>query len=152
MLSLDAWRGRAHCPETVPVWALWLLRAQVGIIYIYGGVAKLNGDWLRGEPMRTWLRHRVDDPSLASLVAEEWVVGLFSYGGLLFDLLVVPLLLWRRTRALAFVAALGFHLTNAALFQIGIFPWLMIAATTVFFTPDWPRRVLARWSGLPSGG
>jgi vitamin K-dependent gamma-carboxylase len=47
---------------------------------------------------------------------------LFSYGGLLFDLLVVPFLLFRHTRPLALLAAVGFHLMNSQLFTIGIFP------------------------------
>lgn len=39
-----------------PAWTLWLLRAQLGIPFLYGGIAKLNSDWMHGgEPMRTWL-------------------------------------------------------------------------------------------------
>lgn len=52
----------------------------------------------------------------------EWIVWLFTYGGLLLDLLVVPLLLWRRTRTAAFALAVVFHLLNAALFRMGSFP------------------------------
>ena len=33
-----------------------------------------------------------------------------------------------------------FHLLNAGLFKIGIFPWMMIAVSTVFFDPGWCRR------------
>jgi vitamin K-dependent gamma-carboxylase-like protein len=74
---------------------------------------------------------------------EEWMVYSASYCSLLLDLLVVPLLLWRRTRVAAFCFAVFFHLMNSWLFTIGIFPWLAIAATTLFFSPSWPRRVLA---------
>jgi hypothetical protein len=66
----------------------------------------------------------------------------FAYGGLLLDLLVVPFLLWRKTRPFAFAAIVLFHLMNARLFSIGIFPWFMIAATAVFFNPNWPRHAL----------
>ena len=54
-----------------------------------------------------------------------------AWGGIAFDLLVIPALLWRRTRWLAVVATIGFHLVNG-LFRIGIFPWLMIGLTIVF--------------------
>ena len=81
---------------------------------------------------------------------EEWAVYPVSHGGLLFDLLVVPLLLWRRTRAVAFCVAVLFHLINALWLPIGIFPWLAIAATALFFPPDWPRRVLAACRIRPS--
>lgn len=130
--------------DSAPAWTLWLLRAQVAIPYFYGGVAKLNADWLHGEPMRTWLSGAHDLPLLGPRAGEQWVVLAFAYGGLLVDLLIVPFLLWSRTRAAAFAVAVAFHLLNAALFDIGVFPWLMIAATTIFFAPDWPRRCLRR--------
>ena len=54
------------CPgirsDTAPAWALGLLAAQVGIAYFYGSLAKLNGDWLQGEPMRMWLANKTDFP------------------------------------------------------------------------------------------
>lgn len=136
--SLDAGR-KADTRSTAPRWSLWLLRAQIGIVYFFGGVAKLNGDWLRGEPMRMWLAARTDFPLIGQWFTEEWMVYLFSYGGLLFDLLFVPLVLWRRTRWLALAIGLVFHLTNARLFSIGIFPWFMLAASLLFLDPSWPR-------------
>jgi vitamin K-dependent gamma-carboxylase len=129
--------------DTVPVWAVWMFRFQIGVPYFFGGIAKLNPDWLAGEPMRMWLRDMKSVPLLGSVCTQEWCVYGFVVGGLLLDLLVVPGLLWKRTRPFAFAAALLFHGTNAILFSIGIFPWLMIAATTIFFEPDWPRRLVA---------
>lgn len=139
--SLDVLRRPELRSECAPAWALWLLRAQIGIPYFYGGIAKLNGDWLRGEPMRSWLAGRTDFPVIGRFFEDEWMVAGFVYGGLLLDLAIVPLLLWKRTRPFAFGFALVFHGLNAMLFNIGIFPWLMIAATLIFFEPDWPRRV-----------
>src|SRR6185369_10621316 len=40
----------------------------------------------------------------------------------------------------AFVAAVSFNLINSVLFDIGIFPWLMLGALLIFFPPDVPRR------------
>ncbi len=143
--SVDAlWRPRLRS-RTVPAWSLYLLRAQIGIVYFYGGLAKLGPDWLQGEPLRMWLAERSHYPVLGPYLTQEWVVLAFAYGGLLFDLLVVPLLLWRRTRWFAFLWALAFHGLNAWLFDIGIFPWFMLCATLVFFPPDFPRRV---WSWI----
>ena len=143
--SVDAWRRPSIRSDTAPAWAVWTLRAQLGIVYFFGGVAKLNGDWLRGQPMGMWLADATDFPLVGRFFTEEWARYFFSYGGLLLDLLAVPLLLWPRTRYLAFLALVGFHLTNSQLFSIGIFPWLMIPATTIFLSPDWPRRLLRRW-------
>ncbi len=125
----------------VPAWGLWLLRAQLGLVHFYAGVAKINPDWLRGEPLRMWLADLSHRPIFGPLLREEWLVMLFSYGGLLLDLLITPFLLWRKTRLAAFGLVSLFHLTNATVFGIGIFPWLMLATTFLFFDADWPRRV-----------
>lgn len=154
--SVDAWR-RGHS-LSVPAWAVWLLRAQLGVVYVFGAVAKCNPDWLsRAEPLRLWLGASTDLPPLGPWLEEVWVAYGFSYAGLLFDATIVPLLLWRRTTALAYAAVLAFHLLTALLFPIGMFPWLMIALTPVFFSPDWPRRLLrlapaAADAPVPPGG
>jgi len=104
----------------------------------------LNPDWLAGTSMRAWLPARTHYPLVGQFFNQEWVFYLFSYGGLGFDLLIVPLLLYRRTRPFAYTFAVIFHLMNAYSFRIGIFPWLMMAATLLFFPPDWPRQLLAK--------
>lgn len=139
--SVDSLLRRKIRSDVVPAWTLWLLRAQVGIPYFYGGIAKLNSDWLLGgEPMRTWLRPLTGGSGSGSIFASDWLVYGFVIGGLFLDLLVVPLLLWRRTRIFAFVAAILFNLINAVIFDIGIFPWLMLGALLIFFPPDLVRR------------
>jgi hypothetical protein len=138
--ALDA--RRRGLRSTAPRWVLGLVRAQLGIVYFYAGIAKLNEDWLlRSEPLLTWLGRRTDHAVFGPLFAHPETAWFMSWSGFLLDLLAWPLLAWKRTRGLAFLALLAFHLTNAGTFGIGIFPWLMIAATTVFFEPDWPRRV-----------
>lgn len=137
--ALDAWLRPGIRALTAPAWGLWLLRGQMAIVYGFGGIAKLNPDWLAGEPMRAWLSDRTDFPLIGQWFTEEWLVYTFSYGGLLFDLLIIPALLWRRTRLLALIPLLLFHLTNARLFNIGIFPWFALAASLLFFPPSWFR-------------
>jgi hypothetical protein len=149
--SLDALRRPEIERATVPVWVVWMLRFQIAVPYFYGGLAKLNGDWFRGEPLRAWLANRTDLEPFHTVLTDPSVVWFMTYGALLFDLLIVPLLLIRRTRLPIFLVAVAFHLTNSWLFGLYIFPWLMIAATTIFFDPDWPfvftRRVRQRLSG-----
>jgi len=102
--------------------------------------------------MRIWLRPLTKMPGLGHLFANEWVVYSFVIGGLMIDLLVVPLLLWRRTRLFALAAAVAFNLINAVIFEIGIFPWLMLGALLIFFPPDLMRRFARAFmsSGDPS--
>jgi vitamin K-dependent gamma-carboxylase-like protein len=139
--SVDSLLRRKIRSDVVPAWTLWLLRVQVGIPYFFGGLAKLNSDWIRGgEPMRIWLSPFAKIPAFGHLFAADWVVYSFVIGGLLLDLLVVPLLLWRRTRPFAFAAAVLFNLINSVLFEIGIFPWLMLGALLIYFPPNLLRR------------
>lgn len=143
MWSLDARRRPAVASATVPAVVVWLLRFQVGVPYFFGAIAKLNADWFAGEPLRMWLSRRTDVELIGPLFTNDTVIWIMNYGSLIFDLTVVAFLLHPRTRLGAFIVATGFHLLNVRLFGLFIFPWLMIAATTVFFAPDWPLRLKA---------
>jgi vitamin K-dependent gamma-carboxylase len=145
--SIDALRRGAPQRGSVPSWGLNLVRFQVAVPYFFGGIAKLNGDWLSGKPLDVWLARRSDLPYVGELLAREGAPIVFAWGGMLLDLLAAPLLLIRHTRPFMFGALLFFHLTNSRLFHIGIFPWFMILASTIFFPPDWPKRLLDRLSG-----
>jgi hypothetical protein len=147
--SVDAWLWPRNRKDQVPAWTLWMLRAQIGLVYFFAGLAKVNSDWLSGMPTRIWLERYTNIPILGILATSDLGVYAFGCGGLLFDLLIAPLLLWRRSRAVAVVLALGFHLINASMHWIGIFPWLMIAATALFFEPDWPRHSLPQEARSP---
>ena len=131
---------------TVPLWALWALRAQLSAVYAFAGIAKLNADWLlHALPLRIWLYQHGDLPMVGPLLQEVWAAYAMSWGGAMFDLAVAPALLWHRTRPFAYAALVVFHLMTWALFpQLGIFPWLMIGLTAIFFSPNWPRRVFSR--------
>lgn len=140
--SLDALMRRKLRVQTAPSWTLWLMRFQMGIVYFFGGISKINPDWLHGEPMRMILADRTDFPIIGQWFTEEWMVMAFAYGGMVFDLSIVFLLLWKPTRWFGFAWAVSFHILNANLFSIGIFPWLSLALTLLYFPPDWPRHVL----------
>jgi vitamin K-dependent gamma-carboxylase len=123
---------------------VWLLRFQVGVVYAFAGLAKLQGDWLlRGLPLRLWLPARADLPLVGPLLDQPGTARLLALAGAVFDCSIVPLLLWRRTRLVAWLVLVAFHVCTWLLFPIGVFPWLMMGASTVFFEPDWPRRALA---------
>ncbi|HTN76800.1 MAG TPA: HTTM domain-containing protein [Pirellulaceae bacterium] len=140
--SYDARRGPGLRSDYIPRWSLWLLRFMIALPYVYGGIAKINADWLQGQPMQMWMSRMTQLREFVPMFGEPWLALAFSYGGLALDLLIVPLLLWTPTRRYALVVAIFFHVCNSVMFQIGIFPWLMICGTTLFLAPDWPRRVL----------
>ncbi len=142
-LSIDAVRVEGLHRKTVPRWAYLLPIAMMTLVYVYGSIAKMNADWLAGEPVRHWIADRAETAiaPIAELLRSEVAVMFVSINGMLFDLFIVPMLLWKRTRMLAVGLSICFHLTNHYLFNIGVFPWFSMAMTTLFFAPDWPRRI-----------
>lgn len=124
---------------------LWLLRFQIGVVYVFGGLAKLGSDWLlHGEPLRIWLAANAELPVLGRFFGRPSMALAMSWCGMLFDLSIVPLLSWPRTRRAAYVVVLVFHALTGVLFNIGMFPWIMSASATLFFDPSWPRRLVGR--------
>jgi hypothetical protein len=116
-------------------------------MYAYGAIAKLNVDWLRGEPMYSIL---VGGHPLVPAIAQSFPPALLAYGiaytGILADAAIPALLAFRRTVVIGFIYACAFHILNAIFLNIGIFSYLAMAAITIFFAPDWPRR----WLGGPA--
>jgi hypothetical protein len=132
-----------------PRWALWLVRFQVGLVYVHAGLAKLGSDWLLdAQPLSIWFAARTETPLIGPLLAQPWAAYAAAWFGFLFDLTIVGWLSWRRTRGAAYLVVLGFHALTHVFFDIGLFPFLMSAAALVFFEPEWPRRVL-RWLPRP---
>lgn len=152
--SLDALRRPALATRTLPAWMTWLLRFQVGVVYVNASLAKANSDWLlHAQPLNIWLQSLVDTPLIGPWL-ELWTVALaLSWAGFLYDLTIVPLLLWRRTRILAYLTVIAFHAMTGVFFEIGMFPYIMMVSTTVFFAYDWPRRLFrsAATADAPSG-
>jgi hypothetical protein len=140
--SLDAWLRPERRVSTLPRFALLALQIQVGLVYVFAGVSKLNRDWLvEAQPLRIWLAARSDLPLVGPWLAAPAVAVIASWAGCWFDLTIVGFLSWRRTRSVAMAAVVGFHAVTGLLFPIGIFPWLMTVAATLLLKPEWPRAL-----------
>ena len=143
--SLDARLGRVPSSPVVEAWVVWALRAQVAVVYLFAGLAKLNTDWLvHAQPLRLWLADHTALPVIGPWMDEPLLAHLASWSGAVFDLTIVGWLLWPRSRPLAYAVVVGFHVATGLLFPIGIFPWVMAISALVFFEPDWPSRVGGR--------
>ncbi|MGB3851179.1 MAG: HTTM domain-containing protein [Tunicatimonas sp.] len=134
--SLDVTQGRVAPTISCPRWCLLIFGLQVGIVYFFAAVAKLYPGWLSSDPIAGWLSNKADYFIIGPWLQAAWLPQLVAYGGVAFDALIVPLLLWRRTRRFAFVVGLGFHFFNSMVFHIGIFPYLMIAICVFYFPPE----------------
>lgn len=128
---------------TVPTWTIGVIKLQLGLVYFFAGVAKLTPDWLfNAQPLTLWLRAQYDFPVLGQLFQYEATAYFFSWAGCLYDLTIPFFLLWRKSRPFAFLAVVFFHLITRALFPIGMFPFIMIASTLIFFKSDLHHRVM----------
>ncbi len=147
--SLDARRGNGI--RWTPAWTVWALRIQIALVYVFAGFAKLNHDWIvNAAPLRLWLPQHAHLPVIGPLLDEVWVAYALSWAGAAFDLTIVAWLLWGHSRPLAFAALIVFHLITGQLFMIGVFPYMMIAASLIFFSPGWPRRLVSQLRRQPS--
>lgn len=141
--SIDARRnpliGRSHIPR----WHIGTIRLQLAFVYFFAGIAKLNPAWLLDAmPLKIWLQGQTDLPLLGPLFDLPWVPYLFSWFGAIYDLTIVFFLLMPRTRWWAYAAVIVFHALTGMLFNIGMFPLIMILATLVYFSPQFHEQLI----------
>lgn len=139
--SLDARRNPSIRTNHMSAYLKWAIVLQLFIVYTYASVAKLYGDWLDFSIIEILFKNKKSYPIIGGLLQEPLVHRVVGISGILFDLLIVPALLWKPTRKWAFVASLFFHLFNSIVFQIGIFPYLALAFTVFFFEPETIRKL-----------
>ncbi len=143
-LSLDVKYNSSLKSISVPFWTSLLLMLQIGLVYFYGGIAKIYPDWLEAIPVKLFLSSKTDYPIVGSLFTQEWFHYILSYSGLFFDLFIIPLLLFKRTRVFGFALSVFFHLFNAIIFQVGIFPFLTLSFAVFFFEPTTIRNIFLK--------
>lgn len=120
----------------MPNWCKWVFVIQLLIVYTYASVAKIYPDWLDTTTMGLLMKGKQNYFLVGDLLQQKWLHYILAYGGILFDGLVIPLLLFKPTRKYIFFISIFFHLFNSVIFQIGIFPYLSLAFTLFFFEPE----------------
>ena len=142
--SIDVWRKPEWRVEQVPAWTIHIIMFQLALVYTFAGIAKLNSDWLfRAMPLAVWLPEHTDLPLIGWLFQYSWTPFLFSWAGAFYDLTVAYFLLNKKTRPFAYAAVIVFHVLTKMLFNIGLFPFIMIFSTLIFF----PAAMHHRWLG-----
>ena len=142
--SVDAWRDATKRFQKVPSWCIDSIKMLLAIVYFYAGLAKINSDWLlRAMPLKIWLPSKYDLPFLGDLLQQDWLHYAFSWSGMLYDLMIPFLLLWKRTRFMAFFLVVIFHVLTRVLFPIGMFPYIMIVSALIFFSPNLHHKILS---------
>ena len=113
---------------------------QVAIVYFFATVSKFYPDWLNGTFTGNLFTDLKDFPVLGSLFVKREFHLFIAYAGILFDALVIPAFLFRKTRNWALLASLIFHLFNAITLQIGIFPFFALSFVVFFYPPETLRK------------
>lgn len=142
-LSVDVWIKSSLKLDRIPNWIMGLLKFQLGIVYFFAGIAKLNYDWLfKAMPMSIWLQAKAHWPIVGSFFTEQWLAYSFSWMGCVFDLSIVFLLLSKKWRFPAYIVLVLFHVITGIMFPIGMFPWIMILATLIFFPSEFHQKII----------
>lgn len=147
--SLDSRRNPQIRRDDMYALVKWIVVAQLFIVYTYAAIAKLYADWLDFSIIAQLMESRSGYFLIGPLLQLPWVHKLIGLFGILFDISVVPLLLFKPTRKWAFLASVFFHLFNSIVFQIGIFPYLSLAFTVFFFEPETIRRIFFKKKPVP---
>ncbi|KXX68980.1 HTTM domain-containing protein [Flammeovirga sp. SJP92] len=141
--SVDVYRNPETYRKYVSAWTINIVRLQLGIVYFYAGIAKINADWLlKAQPLRLWLASRADLFLVGPLLKYKWVAFAFSWIGCIYDLCIPFLLSIKKYRGFAYFLVVAFHIMTAALFPIGMFPYIMVLSTLIFFSDKFHENII----------
>ncbi|MCB0738001.1 MAG: HTTM domain-containing protein [Bacteroidetes bacterium] len=138
--SIDSKQGKVEKSNQSPRWNYFIIIALLLIVYTYASINKIYPDWLEGRTIPFWFKDKADYLIIGPVLQNETVQWCVIYGGILFDGLIIPALIWKRTRWLAVAASIFFHIFNSIVFQIGVFPYMMIATLVLFLRPEDIRK------------
>lgn len=143
--SVDAWRNKTLFATHAPNYFILTIKFQVFIVYFFAGLAKINTDWLlHAQPLKIWLPAHSEMPIIGNLLTKEWVAYAFSWFGCIYDLAIPFLLFIPRYVKPAYVFVIVFHLATSLFFNIGMFPYIMITLTTIFFSERFHIQIIEK--------
>ncbi|HTB25544.1 MAG TPA: HTTM domain-containing protein [Puia sp.] len=141
--SADVIRKPSLKVTRVPGWMINIFKWQLCLVYFFAGISKLNYDWMiAAMPLKLWLPANAGLPIIGVLLKQTWVAYIFSWFAAFFDLTISFFLLYAPTRKIAYVFVLVFHVFTGWLFKIGMFPYIMIFVTVIFFSESFHLRLI----------
>lgn len=141
--SIDVWLNPHKRTTSVYAWHIGIIKFQLAVVYIFAGIAKINYDWLfEAQPLKIWLQAHHNIPIVGDLLQNEITAYFFSWFGCIYDLFIVFFLLSFRWRKYAYFFVIVFHIVTWYLFPIGVFPWVMIFSTLVFFSAKFHLNII----------
>ena len=149
--SLDALMFRRDARfenDRITSWTTRLLQIQIVLIYFFSGFTKAGSvDWTQGVAM-----HYVFGQTVWQRLDMSWAaasvipVAAATFGSLLFELVVFPVLVWpRATRVPVLVAGVLFHVAIGLTVRILVFTELMPVLYLCFLEQEHYDRLEALW-------
>ena len=142
--SLDVKLGWTQRENTCDFAYLFLFIAQIGVVYVFASINKIYPDWMQAKPIAIWFQVKRDYFLIGPLLGQKWFQYFIAWGGIIYDGVIFFLLLNARTRKIGFFLSLFFNLFNSAVFQIGIFPYMMILFSVFFYPGETIRKIFLR--------
>ncbi|WP_313386506.1 HTTM domain-containing protein [Chishuiella sp.] len=129
---------RLTCRNWVPT----IFIIQLLIVYTFAAIVKIYPDWFNGIFLQMKFSQyghlfatKYNLAGLGKVISSIEFAQVFAILGFLFDLLIIPAMLLKKTRATAFKCAIFFHIFNSITFGIGIFPFFALAMMIFFYDP-----------------
>ncbi|MDG2343141.1 MAG: HTTM domain-containing protein [Flavobacteriales bacterium] len=149
IFSLDSYLGICQRKNSCSSWMINCIKLQIGIVYFYAGISKLNYHWLfEAEPLINWLKHLSDFPIIGELLMFDSTAYVFSWFGAIFDLTIFFILINNKYRIWGYLMVIIFHVFTSIMFPIGVFPLVMISCTLIFFSDNFHNKVIEFLSKL----
>lgn len=144
------WERPAEATPSTPVrtWAIRLLLVQLGIMYVWAAVSKMDPAWLDGRTLELQI-----SGTMRSIIDNTVGIKAASRFSLLLELILALTIWWKRTWFIALPLGVAFHAgILASGLEIGLFAVLMLGFY-VLVIPDraivWIGDLLVRVVGGP---
>jgi len=142
--------ARRHAANTGPLWAVWLARVQVSIVYLASGTSKLlDRDWRSGQVLYDrFVRYggaalgRGVPERVVAMFQQESTGSFLAKGAIAIELSLAFALQTRRFRIPAIFVGLCFHAMIELTARVELFSFTTFAAYLLFATPDYRARTL----------
>ncbi len=97
----------------VPQWTISSIKLQLGIVYVFAGIAKIHPEWLLDAmPLKIWLPANSHLPLIGWLFKYVWIHYAFSWMGMFYDLTIPFVLLNKKWRPWGYVDFVNGKVSN----------------------------------------
>jgi hypothetical protein len=143
---VPAWIPKRPSEKSVPGWPMRMIQLQLGLVYLFAGIAKLQGvDWLHGSALYSIMM----DPTFSffnvqALARFPWIFNLMSYATLATELLFNFWIWIPSHRRIALAAVVIMHIGLILTMNVHYFSETMICTLSAFLSASEAEWVLSR--------